>query len=122
FSMPPAAAGQRPAGAAINGLPAGDRRPNDSRSGGSLSRGYHLHNRAVLPIKRRVKRHVARREVELPQELARLAGAMLAFHAAVFPLNRQRAIVLDDVERPDDLFEVHAAATGRAEVPTATRI
>ena len=48
--------------------------------------------------KRRIKRHAARLEVELLDELASLAGAVLAVHADVFPLDRQRPFVLHLVE------------------------
>src|SRR5690348_1387577 len=60
--------------------------------------------------KRRIERDATRLEVELFHELARFPCTMLAVHADVFPLDRQRAFVLHLVQRPDDLFEVHAAA------------
>jgi hypothetical protein len=53
---------------------------------------------------------------------ARLRGAVLAVHAAVFPFDRQRAVVADVVERADDLLEVHAAVAQRAEVPAAVGV
>src|SRR4051812_20455322 len=71
--------------------------------------------------KRGIKRHVTRLEVDLLHKLACLARPVLAFHANIFPLHRQRPFVLHLVERPDDLLEVHAAAARRAEVPTTTR-
>ena len=60
---------------------------------------------AVL-VERRVEGDAARLEIELPDELARLAGAALALHAAVFPLDRQRAGVADVVQRADDALEI----------------
>ncbi len=47
---------------------------------------------------------------------------MLAVHADVLPLDRKRALVIDLVERADDLLEVDAAASQRAEFPEAARI
>src|SRR5205807_2372729 len=61
-------------------------------------------------------------EVELLDEGGSLAGAGFAVHAAVFPFDRERARVTGAVERADDLLEVHAAASGRAEVPAAARV
>src|SRR5690606_18612904 len=55
-------------------------------------------------------------------ELAGLAGAMFAVHADVFPFDRERAVVADLVKRADDLLEIDAAATWRAEVPAAARV
>ena len=40
----------------------------------------------------------------------------------VFPLDRQRPVVVDLVERADDLLEVDAAAPRRAKLPAAARI
>ena len=47
---------------------------------------------------------------------------MFAVHAAIFPLHRKRALIAELVGRAEDVFEVHAAATRRAEVPTAPRV
>ncbi len=47
---------------------------------------------------------------------------MFAIHAAVLPLDGQRAAVLHVVQRSDDLLEPHAAASQTAEVPTTTGI
>src|SRR5690348_4506442 len=72
--------------------------------------------------KRRVECYAARLEVELFDKLARLAGTMLAVHADVLPLDRERAVILRLVECPDDLLEVHTAAPRRPEVPAAPRV
>src|SRR5438445_12234866 len=61
-------------------------------------------------------------EVEALDEGGGLRGAVGAVHAAVFPLDRQRPIVADAVQRTHDLLEVHTAAARRAEVPAAARI
>ena len=79
-------------------------------------------NRLLLLLKRRVELHVTRREIELSHELARFFRAVFAVHAAIFPFDGERAVVADFVERADDLFEVHAAATRRAEVPAAAQV
>src|SRR5690606_38911072 len=70
----------------------------------------------------RVERDLRAREIDRADELARLARAVLAIHAAVFPLDRERAVVADVVERDDDALEIDVAVSERAEVPVAARI
>ena len=52
-----------------------------------------------------VKGPAGRLEVHILAILGRLAGTVIAVHAAVFPLDRQRSVVADVVERPDNLLE-----------------
>jgi hypothetical protein len=44
---------------------------------------------------------------------------VLAVHAAVLPLDAQRALVADVVERDDDVLELDVAVAEAAEVPVA---
>lgn len=44
---------------------------------------------------------------------------MFAVHAAVFPLDREWAVVADGIESADDLLETDGPATDAAEIPTA---
>src|SRR5690606_6829178 len=55
-------------------------------------------------VERRVEGALAGGEVEPLDELGCLAGAVLAVHAAVFPLDRQGPLVVDLVEGADDLL------------------
>src|SRR5437763_9846601 len=83
----------------------------------------HLTSHCALSLpKRRVEGDAGRREVDPFHEGAGLGGAGFAVHAAVFPLDGERALVADVVEGADDLLEVDAAVAKRAEVPVATRI
>lgn len=65
----------------------------------------------------RVEDDLARREVDLLDEGGGFGSAELAVHRAVFPLDAQRAAVVDVVEGADDEFEVDFAATDGLEVP-----
>ena len=47
---------------------------------------------------------------------------MDAIHAAVFPFDRQRPLVVDAVEGADDFLEIDIAAAQRAEVPIALAV
>ena len=47
---------------------------------------------------------------------------MLAVHATILPLHRERALVAGLVEGPDDLLEIDAAAARRTEVPAPAGI
>ena len=47
---------------------------------------------------------------------------MDAIHAAVFPFDRQRPLVVDAVEGADDFLKVDIAAAQRAEVPIAPAV
>src|SRR5919202_3992685 len=73
-------------------------------------------------LKCRVEGALRGREVKALDEGSGLRGAVRAVHAAVFPLDRERPVVADAVQRAHDLFEVHAAAARRAEVPAAPGI
>ena len=64
----------------------------------------------LLFRERRVEGHQARLEIEALQEFAGFGRAVFAVHAAVFPFDRERALVADPVQRADDLFEVDPAA------------
>src|SRR5262245_55828761 len=61
-------------------------------------------------------------EVDPFHEGARLGSAGLAVHAAVLPLDGERAGIADVVEGADDLFKLNAAAAEGAEVPEAARV
>ena len=58
----------------------------------------------------------------LLDEAGGLGGAVLAVHAGVFPLDRERAVVADLVEGAGDGVEVDLAAARRAEVPAAAGV
>src|SRR5947209_20590882 len=72
---------------------------------------------ASLTRERGIECGARRLEVHRAHELARLLGAVLAVHADVLPLHRERTFVLHRVELADDLLEVDAAAAERAELP-----
>src|SRR2546428_1631761 len=76
----------------------------------------------VLTLHRRVERDLGRREVDAAHELERLLRAVLAFHAGVLPLDRERARVPDPVQRAHERVEVDVAVAGRAEVPAALAV
>src|SRR5947209_3595963 len=73
-------------------------------------------------LERGVEGLLGRREVEALDEGSGLRGAVGAIHAAVLPLDRERPIVADAVQRAHDLLEVHAAAARRAEIPAPSGI
>ncbi len=75
--------------------------------------------RFVPRVERRVERRVRGRKVERPQEVARLARPELAVHRRVLPFDRQRTLVPDTIQSPDDLLEGDAAPAERAEIPEA---
>src|SRR5690606_35157833 len=77
---------------------------------------------AISPIELGVESDVRWLEVEALDVSAGLGGAVLAVHAAVFPFDAQRALVLDVVEGDDDLFEVDVAEADGAEVPVAASV
>ena len=56
------------------------------------------------------------------QEGERFAGAEFALHATVFPFDGERAFVADVVEGAQDSVEVHLAAPGGDEIPTAAGV
>ena len=81
------------------------------------------HDLALAFGEGRIEEPAGRLEAHLLlDEPSRLGGAVFAIHAAVFPLDRERAVVADVVERPRDLLEVDLSAAGRAEVPAAAGI
>src|SRR3712207_9569614 len=47
---------------------------------------------------------------------------LLALHAGVLPLDRERPLVTGPVERPHELLEVDVAVPGGHEVPAAVRV
>ena len=61
-------------------------------------------------------------EVYALDEAERLGGAVLAVHAAVLPLDRERALVVYAVEGADDLLEVDLAAAHAAEIPISVHV
>ena len=61
-------------------------------------------------------------EVYALDEAERLGGAVLAVHAAVLPLDRERALVVYTVEGADDLLEVDLAAAHAAEIPISVHV
>src|SRR6185436_15910360 len=78
-----------------------------------------LAHESFLLLKRFVESDIRRFEVEVADELARLARAVFAVHAGVFPLDRERALVINAVQRADDALEVDVAAADGTEVPPA---
>ena len=70
-------------------------------------------------LHRRVERDRRRREVGAADERERVRGAPVAVHAAVLPLDRERPVVADPVERAEERLEVDVAVAGRDEVPAA---
>src|SRR5919202_2687527 len=73
-------------------------------------------------LKCRVEGALRGREVEALDEGGGLRGTVRAVHAAVFPLDRERSVVADAVQRAHDLLEVHATAPRRAEIPAPAGI
>ena len=67
---------------------------------------------SLTPAARGVERSVGGREVALRTKRERLARAPFALHAAVLPLDRQRTVVADPVQRADELIEVDVAVPG----------
>src|SRR5688572_5279048 len=68
---------------------------------------------------RGVERHLRRREVGPSHERERIGRAPIAIHPRVLPLDGERPLVADPVERADHLLEVDVAVTGRDEIPAA---
>ena len=60
-----------------------------------------------------------RGEVGPADEASGVRRAPVAVHAGVLPLDRERALVADPVERAEELLEVDVAVAGRDEVPAA---
>lgn len=56
-----------------------------------------------LLVKLRVKGDRARREIPPPHEVAGLLRTVTAVHPGVFRFDRERALIMDVVERHDDL-------------------
>src|SRR5439155_1415661 len=77
---------------------------------------------STSPIKLRIKRDRTRFEIDLLHKRARFGRAVLAVHSRIFPLDAQRALIADVVQRDDDLFEVDVAVAERAEIPEAARV
>src|SRR4051812_36582187 len=69
-----------------------------------------------LARERGVERPARRLEVHRSHELARFRGAVLAIHPNVFPLHRQRTVVVRGVELTDHFLEVDPAAAERPEL------
>ena len=83
------------------------------------------HVRSALPLivrEGRVEGAAAGAEVDLLDVVGGFGCAVVAVHAAVFPFDRERTVVVDVVEGPDDLFEIHGASAGAAEVPATPRV
>src|SRR5687767_982904 len=77
---------------------------------------------ALLSLECRVEGDRAGGEVDPPHELDGLGRAVLAVHTRVLPLDRERALVADPVERPHDRLELHVAVPGRDEVPAPAAV
>src|SRR3954451_16787343 len=75
--------------------------------------------RTLLALEGGVEGDAARREVRRAHEGQRVRRAPVAVHARVLPLDRERALVADAVERADHRLEVHVAVAGGDEVPAA---
>src|SRR5690242_19807847 len=76
----------------------------------------------TLLLKRRVECHRARFETQLLDKRACLGRAVLAVHTYVFPLDAQRALVADVIQRDDDFLEVDVAVAEAAEIPVTARV
>src|SRR5690606_42068156 len=63
-----------------------------------------------------------RRILDVAQVLACFGRAVLAVHGVVLPLDRERALIANLVEGPDNLVEVDVASSDGAEVPATARI
>src|SRR5215218_1326023 len=69
-----------------------------------------------------VEGHGRRREVRLAHEREGVRRAPVAVHPGVLPLDRERPVVADPVERADHRLEVDVAVAGGDEVPAAARL
>ena len=58
-------------------------------------------------------------EIGRAHERQRVRGAPVAVHAGVLPLDRERALVADPVQRAEQVLEVDVAVAGGDEVPAA---
>ncbi len=76
----------------------------------------------LLFVEGGVERAGAVREIHPANERARFLRAVLAVHAAVLPLDTERALIVHVVERDDDIFELDVAVAQRAEVPEPARV
>ena len=72
-----------------------------------------------VTLHRRIEREVGCGEVRSPDEGEGVLGAVLAIHPGVLPFDRERSVVADAIERPEERFEVHVTVAGRHKVPTA---
>ena len=79
--------------------------------GDEFSRAVERRSARLLP-ESRVERPSGGREVQTADELLRVRRSVLAVHAGVFPLDRQRPVVAYFVECADDLFKVDSAVAG----------
>src|SRR4051812_3744652 len=92
------------------------------KTGGQGGRPLRVPAWIYLPIELGIKRNRGRLEVHLLHERRRLRGPVFAVHPAVLPLDGERPLVADVVERDDDLFEVDVAVAEAAEVPVPPRV
>src|ERR1051326_7247310 len=76
----------------------------------------------VLLVELRVEDDRARGEIDLAHEGAGFRRAVHAVHAAVFPLDAERAAVADVVQGDDDVLELDVAVAEGAEIPVAPRV
>src|SRR4029077_6681569 len=74
---------------------------------------------ALIPLEGRVERDLRRREIGPPHVAQRVGRAPFAVHARVLPFNRERALVTDAVQRPDEGLEVDVSVPRRYERPAA---
>src|SRR3954452_7966806 len=75
--------------------------------------------RTLLALEGGVEGAAARREVRRAHERQRVRRAPVAVHARVLPLDRERALVADPVQRAQERLEVDVAVAGGDEVPAA---
>src|SRR5580658_4881440 len=61
-------------------------------------------------------------DVKLPQVCDRLGGAAEPVHPGVLPLDRDRAVVADRVEHPEDVLPADVTPARGHEVPAPARI
>src|SRR5690625_541404 len=81
---------------------------------------FHL---LILPlIEGCVKGDLARLDIDRFHIFARFFVAMEAIHSAIFPFERKRPDVTDNIERANNLLEIDIAAADRTKIPAASGV
>ena len=76
----------------------------------------------LIPRERGIKSHRRWGEVHALDKRGSFRRAKLTVHTAVFPLHRKWALVVDRVQRADDLLKVDPPASQGAEIPEAAPV